>query len=59
LGAAGAYYTQDFVHTVREPGVTPKIKLRSLAKVEWTFVFGCAAYDLLRIPKLKGQKCVK
>jgi len=23
--------------------------------VEWLFVFGCAAYNLLRIPKLKGQ----
>ena len=32
-----------------------KVKLRGLAKVDWSFVFGCAAYNLLRIPKLRGQ----
>jgi len=32
-----------------------KVKLRGLAKVEWLFVFGCAAYNLLRLPKLRGQ----
>jgi transposase len=34
-----------------------KVKLRGLAKVDWQFVFGCAAYNLLRIPKLRDQ-CV-
>jgi len=32
-----------------------KVKLRGLAKVEWLFVFACAAYNLLRIPKLNEQ----
>jgi len=32
-----------------------KVKLRGLAKVDWLFVFGCAAYNLLRIPKLREQ----
>ena len=32
-----------------------KVKLRGLAKVDWLFVFGCAAYNLLRIPKLRSQ----
>jgi transposase len=32
-----------------------KIKLRGLEKVRWLFVFGCAAYNLLRIPKLRAQ----
>lgn len=32
-----------------------KVKLRGLANVEWLFVFGCAAYNLLRIPKLRAQ----
>jgi hypothetical protein len=32
-------------------------KLRGLANVEWLFIFGCAAYNLLPIPKLRGQ-CV-
>ena len=33
-----------------------KIKLRGLEKVRWLFVFGCAAYNLLRIPKLREQR---
>jgi hypothetical protein len=32
-----------------------KVKLRGLEKVEWLFVFACATYNLLRIPKLRGQ----
>ena len=32
-----------------------KVKLRGLEKVDWLFVFGCAAYNLLRIPKLREQ----
>jgi transposase len=32
-----------------------KVKLRGLAKVDWLFVFGCAAYNLIRIPKLREQ----
>lgn len=32
-----------------------KVKLRGLDKVDWLFVFGCAAYNLLRIPKLREQ----
>ena len=32
-----------------------KVKLRGLEKVKWLFVFGCAAYNLLRIPKLRAQ----
>jgi transposase len=32
-----------------------KVKLRGLEKVDWLFVFGCAAYNLLRIPKLRAQ----
>ncbi|MGH9541566.1 MAG: transposase [Terriglobales bacterium] len=33
-----------------------KIKLRGLDKVGWPFVFGCAAYNLLRISKLRPQQ---
>lgn len=33
-----------------------KVKLRGLAKVDWLFVFGCAAYNLIRIPKLR-ERC--
>lgn len=32
-----------------------QVKLRGLKKVGWLFVFGCAAYNLLRIPKLQAQ----
>ena len=40
---------------MKQIGGLRKVKLRGLAKVEWLFVFGCAAYNLLRIPKLKEQ----
>jgi transposase len=42
---------------LKQIGGLRKVKLRGLAKVDWLFVFGCAAYNLLRIPKLRGQ-CV-
>jgi len=32
-----------------------QVKLRGLEKVQWLFVFSCAAYNLLRIPKLREQ----
>ena len=31
-----------------------KVKLRGLDNVRWLFVFACAAYNLLRIPKLQA-----
>lgn len=40
---------------LKQIGGLRKVKLRGLGKVEWLFVFGCAAYNLLRIPKLRGQ----
>ena len=40
---------------MKQIGGLRKVKLRGLAKVQWLFVFGCAAYNLLRIPKLRGQ----
>lgn len=32
-----------------------KLKLRGLPKVDWLFLFSCAAFNLLRIPKLRIQ----
>jgi transposase len=40
---------------LKQIGGLRKVKLRGLAKVDWLFVFGCAAYNLLRIPKLREQ----
>ena len=40
---------------MKQIGGLRKVKLRGLGKVEWLFVFGCAAYNLLRIPKLRRQ----
>jgi transposase len=40
---------------LKQVGGLRKVKLRGLAKVDWQFVFGCAAYNLLRIPKLREQ----
>ena len=40
---------------VEQIGPLKKVKLRGLAKVDWLFVFSCAAFNLLRIPKLRGR----
>ncbi len=40
---------------MKQIGGLGKVKLRDLAKVEWLFVFTCAAYNLLRIPKLRAR----
>ena len=41
---------------MKQIGGLRKIKLRGLERVEWLFVFTCAAFNLLRIPKLR-QNC--
>lgn len=38
---------------MKQIGGIQKVKLRGLNKVEWLFVFTCAAFNLLRIPKLR------
>jgi transposase len=38
---------------MKQIGGLRKVKLRGLDKVEWLFVFTCAAFNLLRIPKLR------
>jgi len=40
---------------LKQIGNLRKVKLRGLAKVDWLFVFGCAAYNLIRIPKLRER----
>ena len=40
---------------LKQIGPLKKVKLRGLAKVDWLFVFCCAALNLIRIPKLRAQ----
>jgi len=40
---------------LKQIGPLKKVKLRGLAKVDWLFVFSCAAFNLYRIPKLREQ----
>jgi len=40
---------------LKRVGGLRKVKLRGLENVDWLFVFSCAAYNLLRIPKLRAQ----
>jgi transposase len=40
---------------LKQIGHLKKVKLRGLAKVDWLFVFSCAAFNLIRIPKLRSQ----
>lgn len=40
---------------LKQIGPLKKVKLRGLAKVDWLFVFSCAAFNLFRIPRLREQ----
>ena len=40
---------------LKQTGPVKKVKLRGLPKVDWIFVFSCAAFNLFRIPKLREQ----
>jgi transposase len=40
---------------LKQIGPLKKVKLRGLGKVDWLFVFSCAVFNLIRIPKLRAQ----
>ena len=41
---------------LKQTGPLQKVKLRGLEKVDWLFVFSCAAHNLLRLPRLIAQQ---
>jgi hypothetical protein len=40
---------------LKQTGPLRQVKLRSLEKVDWLFVFSCAAHNLIRLPRLMAQ----
>jgi len=40
---------------LKQTGPIRQVKLRGLHKVDWLFVFSCAAHNLIRLPKLIAQ----
>ena len=40
---------------LKQTGPMRQVKLRGLHKVDWLFVFSCAAHNLMRLPKLMAQ----
>ncbi len=40
---------------LKQTGPVRQVKLRGLKKVDWLFVFSCAAHNLIRLPKLLAQ----
>ena len=40
---------------LKQTGPIRQVKLRGLPKVDWLFVFSCAAHNLLRLPRLMMQ----
>jgi len=40
-------------------GPLRQVKLRGLAKVDWIFVFSCAAHNLLRLPRLLATRALQ
>ena len=41
---------------LKQTGPLRQVKLRGLEKVDWLFVFSCAAYNLIRLPRLIEQR---
>ena len=41
---------------LKQTGPLRQVKLRGLEKVDWLFVFSCAAHNLLRMPRLIAQQ---
>jgi transposase len=41
---------------LKQTGPLRQVKLRGLGKVNWLFVFSCAAHNLLRLPRLMAQR---
>jgi hypothetical protein len=40
---------------LKQTGPLRQVKLRGLEKVDWLFVFSCAAHNLIRLPKPMAQ----
>jgi transposase len=40
---------------LKQTGPIRQVKLRGLPKVDWLFVFSCAAHNLLRLPRLMAE----
>jgi transposase len=41
---------------LKQTGPIRQVKVRGLARVDWVFVFSCAAHNLLRLPRLIMQR---
>jgi transposase len=41
---------------LKQTGPLRQVKLRGLEKVDWLFVFSCAAHNLIRLPRLIAQQ---
>jgi transposase len=41
---------------LKQTGPLRQVKLRGLPKVDWLFVFSCAAHNLIRLPRLIAQQ---
>jgi transposase len=41
---------------LKQTGQLRQVKVRGLAKVDWVFVFSCAAHNLLRLPRLIANR---
>jgi IS5 family transposase len=44
---------------LKQTGPLRQVKLRGVQKVDWLFVFSCAAHNLIRLPRLMAQSPAK
>ncbi len=44
---------------LKQTGPVRQVKLRGLHKVDWIFVFSCAAHNLMRLPRLIAHQALE
>ena len=55
VGLSRRWLVEKSFGWLKQTGSLRQVKLRGLEKVDWLFVFSCAAHNLIRLPRLMAQ----
>ncbi len=56
IGLSRRWLVEKGFGWLKQTGPLRQVKLRGLHKVDWIFVFNCAAHNLPRLPRLIAQQ---
>jgi hypothetical protein len=56
VGLSRGWLVEKSFGWLKQSGPLRQVKLRGLEKVDWLFVFSCAAHNLIRLPRLMAQQ---